>query len=165
MDHSEGPRSHPIMVICTDFYRFFRFVVPEYSHMATFYMTPCFFFRIRPTEESPHQTCRTFRGSKPPEKNLGNLEKLAPRGLPGWSLEGPFGVRVARSRCAGQGEKLAPRHHPRARDVASDPAETSARTGSPHFPPRMPLNDPRSCRFSLFVHTISDFLGSFGAYA
>ncbi len=33
------------------------------SYMATFYMTTCFFVSgIRPPEESPHQTCRTFRG-------------------------------------------------------------------------------------------------------
>ena len=32
------------------------------SYMATCYTTTCFFFGIRPPEESPHQTCRTFRG-------------------------------------------------------------------------------------------------------
>ena len=30
----------------TDFYRFFRFVVPEYSHMTTFQTDHCFFFRF-----------------------------------------------------------------------------------------------------------------------
>ncbi len=51
-----------LLVICTDFYRFFRFVVPEYSHMTISLYDHCFFFRIRPPEESLHQKCGARRG-------------------------------------------------------------------------------------------------------
>ncbi len=44
------------------FHRFFRFVVLEYSPMATFHTTTVFLFRNRPPEELLHQTCRTVRG-------------------------------------------------------------------------------------------------------
>ena len=40
---SESPVSRVFVVICTDFYRFFRFVVPEYSHMTISLYDHCFF--------------------------------------------------------------------------------------------------------------------------
>ena len=39
-----------------------RFVVLEYSHMTIVLYDHCFFFRNRPLEELPHQSCRAFRG-------------------------------------------------------------------------------------------------------
>ncbi len=61
-----GPRSRPVYTECSShlyrFYRFFRFVVLVILPMATSYTTTCFFFRIRPPEESLHQKCRARRG-------------------------------------------------------------------------------------------------------
>ena len=133
MNHSEGAGSHLLVPIFTDFYRFFRFVVLlVFSHDYLSNTTTLFFSEFVLQRNRHIRRVELFEARSLPRKIWETSRSWPLEG----SLEGPwkvlFGARVARSHCAGQGEKLAPRHHPRASRRGRDRGQRSRRDQRAH---------------------------------